>query len=339
MKKLLEEILVKEWAGISSTNLTATEKEEIISDRGNQTLNYLKYCQSTGMKLSSKTNIKGHVISLNSSPRRTVFANNAEKAGLNYEFFDAVNGFSEDLNVFNLNVWGLQELPKQWESNKGHMACTLSHLTLYKSLYDSNDKQEWNLILEDDCYFHPYFSDALDDVIKAANEQQQDVDVIYISNRASHWFSVSENLKSKLNTMHLVSLDNLTDEITAARKLQYASQYSPKQAKVFGTEAILIRKSGLEKLQGLERHYSGYLLGEYLAPGPFGIEAFLQNHLGRSPSKSSFQTPHKLIEDGLVAENNPLLNSYVLTLPLTTTRDWLGESYFSETRRKRINRN
>ena len=337
MNRSLEEVLNNEWCGGNNRPLSQEEEVELNNNRGKQTIKYIDYCKKQQFKLSSPAPIKAKVISLDGSPRRKAFEQNASRAGLEFEYFNAVNGFAENLDVFGLDVWGLESMPKHWEISKGHMACTLSHLSLYKEWYDSHNTDEWYLVLEDDCYFHPYFSDALDKVIQAANSSHLDIDVISLSNRASHWLSMNDAYASTASAPDFVSLDQLSEEISSARKTGYAEGYSPKQTRVFGTESILFNARALEKLKRLEAHYGGKLLGEYLGNGPFGIEAILQHHLGRSPSQSAFNTPQALIDDGWVAEGRPYLNSFILTLPLTTTRDWLGERYFSETRRKKIN--
>ena len=235
--------------------------------------------------------------------------------------------------------WGLSSFPKQWEDNKGHMACTLSHMELYSQYIENSDSNEWRLVLEDDCYFHPYFSAGLNKVMDIVNTSDSDIDVIYLSNRASHWLSLDTQKKYISGTMELVPLDELSDEIKNSRGRGYASQYSPKQTKVFGTESILFTPKGIRKLKSFTDLHGGNILGDHFSPGPFGIEAILQHHLGRSSSYSGFKTPPALIEDGTVDENTAYLNSFILTLPLTTTRDWLGDTYFSETRRKMINKN
>lgn len=337
MNMTLDEILASEWEGEKYDSFLPDEISHLTEVRAAQTLRYLEFCRKQGFKRDTSSSLRGQVISLDGSPRRTAFELNAQRAGVNFSYFNAVNGFSDALDVFDLDVWGLEKMPTHWEGNRGHMACTLSHLSLYKQIFDSGLKDDWYLVLEDDCYFHPYFSEALNLVLEKANSHAQDIDVICLSNRASHWLSKSENFSDKLTSMDFVFLDDLTEEVTLARRLGYAKNYSPKQTRVFGTEAILFSANAMKKLKALAEAFGGKVLGEYLGAGPFGIEAILQHHLGRSPSKSAFDTPPQLIEGGFVSEGKPYMNSCILTLPLTTTRDWLGEQYFSETRRKRVN--
>lgn len=93
--------------------------------------------------------MKTFLISLETQPRRRKqLVQDLERLGLEYEIFDAVNGYQlsdEELN----RLCDLKELEKHksWFS-KGVMGCSLSHYSVYKRIIEQN--LPYALVVEDD---------------------------------------------------------------------------------------------------------------------------------------------------------------------------------------------
>ncbi len=89
---------------------------------------------------------------LASTDRRKTFTDAAQKAGLPFSFFDAVDGNAIDCK--------LEETPRDSRGNrtsKGALGCSLSHMALWRQLHESKDGDEW-LIFEDDAMLTPDFA-------------------------------------------------------------------------------------------------------------------------------------------------------------------------------------
>ena len=84
---LLEGILSKEWSGDKTWYLDQDESNQVLDNRGAQTIKFIEYCRERNYPLFAPSNVKADVISLEGSPRRKVFEQNAEKAGLSFSFY------------------------------------------------------------------------------------------------------------------------------------------------------------------------------------------------------------------------------------------------------------
>lgn len=104
--------------------------------------------------------------------RREAIKHEFEKVGLEYEMWQAVDGFrltDEELQSVDnetRNRFGVQEL------DNASLACLLSHTAVLKSLVDSEDSMI--AVFEDDAILHPDVVDVLD----ALEEQPDKFDVV-----------------------------------------------------------------------------------------------------------------------------------------------------------------
>lgn len=92
-----------------------------------------------------------YVVSLKNSDRRETFSQLAEKYGLNFSFFDAVDGRKlPESCIDEINQGVLQAGLYQRKLAKGEIGCTLSHKAIYQQIVDNGG---WAIILEDDISF------------------------------------------------------------------------------------------------------------------------------------------------------------------------------------------
>jgi glycosyl transferase, family 25 len=111
------------------------------------------------------------LISLKSQPRRREkLLEDLERLKLDYELFDAINGY--ELSEQELTqLCDLEEIEKNkaWYS-KGMIGCTLSHYYLYKRIIEEN--LPYALIIEDDAKLPSNFKDILSDIEKHLHQNE-----------------------------------------------------------------------------------------------------------------------------------------------------------------------
>ncbi len=102
-----------------------------------------------------------------------------EEAGfVNLQFYKGVDGFEENLEEVSKTL----ELPGVYvdeiSTKPGHIACTLSHITLWKKIVDDN--LPYLLIFEDDALPHPRFKEIAS---QWWDRTPRDVDMILLGNQ------------------------------------------------------------------------------------------------------------------------------------------------------------
>jgi GR25 family glycosyltransferase involved in LPS biosynthesis len=114
----------------------------------------------------------------------------------NIERFNAINGYNID-DIKGGKIQGIEFSNNINCDEKGGLGCTLSHLTVIKNFYDSDE--EWILILEDDMdfIFLPYWDMCLSEMIKKIPTDAYFLYLTYTTdnfdNREGYILSVEEN--------------------------------------------------------------------------------------------------------------------------------------------------
>jgi len=97
--------------------------------------------------MESQAKLKIYVLNLKRSiERREYMMDQLKKFHINYEIFDAVDGRLLSDNY--IKEHGVIEKLNEIDISKGHFACALSHMFIYKKIIERND--DHILILEDD---------------------------------------------------------------------------------------------------------------------------------------------------------------------------------------------
>ena len=147
--------------------------------------------------------MKVHVISLQQSPRRSVALERAASAGLDAEFFDAVDA-SIDPTIGPTMVASARAFRARYgrEQTKGELANLLSHQALYRSLLLL--PPGYHLILEDD--FIPLVdADTLEKAKQLASDMSADALILGYS-------KVDDELEAALNvTNPLMNAQRIPD--------------------------------------------------------------------------------------------------------------------------------
>lgn len=114
--------------------------------------------------------MKIFVISLKRSvERRTVMQNRLDELGVNFEFFDAIDGHAEPPHPlfskydYFKRLW----LTNGRQPSKGEMGCYASHYSLWQKCVV---EQEPILIIEDDAYVNENIVEQIDNIVKLVNK-------------------------------------------------------------------------------------------------------------------------------------------------------------------------
>lgn len=111
-------------------------------------------------------NIKDvYVINLEKDKRRlSFFTDNIKKFNVstknrNWNRFTAING--TDFNIIEKELYEIPEKTRKtvieyWKKYPGSIGCYLSHIKLWKHIYEDKNSGEYTLILEDDSFFTPH---------------------------------------------------------------------------------------------------------------------------------------------------------------------------------------
>lgn len=131
-------------------------------------------CVSVG-NFKMKLDLDVFVISLvRATERRSHVENEFSKIGMEFSYFDGVDGTAEQANLLNKTDQTAWRRFMGAEITPGHLGCYASHVELWRKIGENG---KLALVCEDDVTFLPEFPDAL----KTALQMQNDWDICRFS--------------------------------------------------------------------------------------------------------------------------------------------------------------
>ena len=201
--------------------------------------------RSTDIELLSQFFDKIYVISLDvSSDRQKRIA--GQLKGLNYSFFEGVDGSTLDLDFLEKAGLYSDDLTRSyWKKGmtRGQIGCAMAHRNIYKEIMDND--YENTLILEDDVSLCATISH----IRQALSELPEDWDLLYLG----YHNNFENSSKKKIKTIIDLTLCKLGLKRRASFKVKnrYAKNYSS-CLKIAGdhdgTYAYAVSKAGAKKL-------------------------------------------------------------------------------------------
>ncbi len=167
--------------------------------------------------------MKIFVISLKSSKRRTFVSKQMEEFGLDFDFFDAINGkeLSEEEIEKNCDIEAIKKHPK-W-LNKGALGCALSHLYIYQEMIQQSIERA--IILEDDMVLNKEFRCLLNKL----NTRKEKEEVIMLYYRAFNKVTFSTKDSTNLNDNFKILKPYTLDDIPITTGCYYITKNACKK--------------------------------------------------------------------------------------------------------------
>ena len=260
------------------------------------------------------------VISLRGSARRSNWRGQAVdlSAVSTFKYYDAVDARADDFDPKRYTAFKCKALPHPFRIDSmgqtpiGHLGCSLSHTQTW--LEELSAAADYSLIFEDDALVIPSVADRIAQALMLA--QNEGYDVVFCGNRASRW----------------AAFDQTTDKqaiipLGAMKKLhQQAGESDPAwqkvQAQVYGMDATLFSRAGLEKLSDFVSQHGFYNEGTmHMA---VGIERYMCDWLSKTRTESSIPERPQSLEPYSEKGGKPYLKAGFLRYPLSITLAELG---------------
>ena len=172
--------------------------------------------------------IKIFVISLkNAIERRKSISNQMQKLGIDFEFFDAVDG-RELTQGYVDSVFDKETAEIQWKPmNRGEIGCSLSHMSIYEKMINENIQNA--IVLEDDAVLNDDFMSTIEKMITTIPNNIDMVKLGYGKAKCRWWQKKYRiNTKYKINRMYGVVSTTVGYYITVAGAKKILNKNKPK---------------------------------------------------------------------------------------------------------------